>query len=120
MSFVDYDSTKDYREHLARALELGRQQLNSSDFDTFFPGLQREIERLDAELAEYHDLLFLGNAANGWTSFCMKAVPTLGTAPYSIHFNSPSNLAPWTGQSPMSYFSLPADCNAFAARAGTF
>lgn len=96
MIFGDYTSTKEYRDELAKALEIARERLSQCDFRDFSQGVGQEIARLDEDLSEYYSVLFPpASSLNGWTSLPAKVIPT-GMQVFSIRFNSPTqSFVPW-------------------------
>jgi len=95
MIFSDYASTKDYRDDLAKALDVARNRMSGRDFRAFSQGIEVEIARLDSELAEYY--FIVPAALTQWTLLFSKAIPMVDTQTLSIRFNSPAQTAPWTG-----------------------
>jgi hypothetical protein len=88
MISADYAGTKDYREELARALEVARQRLSPRDFAGFSVGIAREIDRLDLELSKYYDVVF--SLTKSWASLSAFRIPVIRQELSSIRFNSPT------------------------------
>jgi hypothetical protein len=84
---LDCAGTKDYREELAKALEVARQRLAARDFAGFSVGIAREIARLDLELSKYCDVVFL---TKSWASLSAQRIPVVRQELSSIRFNSPT------------------------------
>jgi len=106
---TDYTETLEYRNRLAKALEVARQRLSARDFEGLSKGLESEIARLDSELAEYYDVL----PSTKWTALYTKAIPFEIQQTSSIRLNSFNwRFAPW--KTPQCE---DRDC-AFAATAG--